>query len=386
MPVKPAQTLALFAPLLVLFAAGEARAEDLSYKFQTEVTGYKDSDAVNVITPGVRADITGVTTGWGVGASLLVDVVTAASADIVATASPKWTDVRYVPEADAHFKIDNVTLSLGGSGSIESDFWGGGGSVGLSADLAEKTITPSFSYGFGYNLGGRRGTPLSVYSLESTSHSFGAAITFVVNKATIFVPSFNAVLEVGDQEKPYRFLPTFSPGTDIAAGASREEVDKARTGVRLSENTPDFRQRYAAAGLIAHRFGSATVRVEERLYLDSWWLMATSTDTTIPIDVGSSFRIWPHLRFHAQNGVSFWERAYAIEQNAQGAVIPKLRAGDRELGPLLAGTAGMGMRIGSPNVGLTLSADAVYTRFLDHLYIQNRIAGFAAMVFDVEVD
>lgn len=363
-----------------------ARAEDLAYKLQTEVTGYKDTDATNVITPGVRAEIDGVTSGWGVGASLLVDVVTAASADIVATASPKWTDVRYVPELDGHFKVDNVTIGLGGSGSIESDYWAGGGSISLSADLAQKTITPAFSYGFGYNLAGRRGTPLSVYALESTSHSFAAAVTFVVNKSTIFVPGFNAVLEIGDQEKPYRYLPTFAPGTEVAAGASREEVDKARTGIRLAENTPDFRHRYAGSALVAHRFGTATVRVEERLYLDNWWLMATSTDSTIPVDVGSSFRIWPHLRFHAQKGVAFWERAYEVGENAQGPVVPKLRAGDRELGPLIAGTAGLGFRVGGPNLGLTVSGDAIYTRFLDHLFVQNRLAGFVAMVFDVEVD
>ncbi len=360
---------------------------DVSFKTRTEVTGYKDTDATNVITPGIRADVLSVTSGWDVGASFLVDVVTAASTDVVSTASPKWTDVRYVPGLDAKFKAGPTTISLGAGGSIESDYWAGSGSVGISFDLAQKTITPAFSYGFGYDIAGRRDTPLSVYSLEMMSHAFNLSINFVVNKSTIFVPGFAAVIEVGDQEKPYRWLPTFTEGTEVANGASREEVDKVRTSARLGENTPDLRTRYALSGLIAHRFGKATIRVEERLYIDNWLLMATTTDGMLPIDVSSAVRIWPHLRFHAQKGVDFWNRAYVVSEDNQGNVIaPQLRTGDRELGPLLGATGGAGIRFGSETVGFTISADAIYTHFLDQLYITDRLAGFGALVFDGQVN
>jgi hypothetical protein len=373
---------------VVCLAGREARADesDLAFRLRTEISGYKDSDATNVLTPGVRAEVDGVTDGWAVGASLLVDVVTSASADIVATASPRWTDTRYVPGLDGRFKVGDVTLSAAAGGSVESDYFAGSGTIGMAVDLSNKTVTPAFSYGFGYDIGGRRDTPLDVYALELMRHSFATNITFVINKSTIFVPGFAAVYELGDQEKPYRYLPTFSAGTEIEAGASREDVDLARTSVRLAENTPDVRQRYSLSGLLAHRFGSATLRLEERLYVDDWLLMASTTDSTIPVDISSSFRLWPHFRFHAQKGVSFWEAAYIVEENAQGVVAPQLRAGDRELGPMIAATAGMGFRVGSDHVGFTVAADAIYTRFLDHLFIQDRIAGFAAMVLDVEVD
>ena len=84
--------------------------------------------------------------------------------------------------------------------------------------------------------------------------------------------------------------------------------------------------------------------------------------------------------------MSFWERAYEVEQNTQGPVLPQLRVGDTELGPLLTGTLGVGFRVGDPTMGLTLSTDAMYTRFLDHLYLKTRVAGFGAVAFDVEVD
>jgi hypothetical protein len=229
-----------------------------------------------------------------------------------------------------------------------------------------------------------------VYSLELQRHGLSTAITFVVNKSTIFVPTINAVLEIGDQEKPYRYLPTFTEDGAVEAGASIDEVNAVRTGARIAEEAPDLRNRYALSGLVAHRFGDVTVRVEERLYLDTWAMFASTTDFTLPIDVGDSFRIWPHARFHAQKGVGFWSSTYVVTTTSTaGAVavsVPELRVGDRELGPMMAGTAGAGFRAGGESVGVTLTIDAIYTRYLDHLFIADKLAGFAALTFDAEVN
>ena len=44
--------------------------------------------------------------------------------------------------------------------------------------------------------------------------------------------------------------------------------------------------------------------------------------------MGRRFILWPHLRFHAQNSVSFWQRAYTATSSGD---LPALRTGDREL-------------------------------------------------------
>jgi hypothetical protein len=380
--------IALFgAAIATAGAVRPAHANDLAIGLTAEASGYQDTDATSVITPGLRVDVEGVTAGWGVGAGMLVDVVTAASADIVATASPRWLDVRYVPALDGRFKIDDHTFRIGGGASVESDYYAGSGSIGWSSDFEDKMITPSLSYGFGYDVATRRGTPTSVYALELQRHSLAAGVSLILDRATVLTPGLSAVLELGDQEKPYRYLPTFAPGTEIANGASREEVDRARTSVRLAENTPNVRQRYALSAMLAHRFGAGTVRVEERLYADSWALLATTTDFLLPIDVTGWLRLWPHARVHAQKGVSFWSRAYEVELKPSGEVVaPQLRAGDRELGPMFAGTLGGGARFGSRAFGVALSADAIYTHFFEQLYIADRLAGFAAVTVEVEVD
>lgn len=363
-----------------------AGGSHIAFKAGAEISGYKDTDATNVLTPGISVGVEDELAGWGIDATFLVDVVTAASVDIVATSSPKWTDERFVPGIAGRFKAgEAVTLSAGGGASIESDYVAGSGTVGIAIDLANKSVTPSLSYTFGYDLAGRAGTPYSVYSKELMRHGAQLGVAFVVNKSTILVPTFTTALEFGDAAKPYRYLPTFVEGTELEPGVSIEEVNEKRTDVRLEEKVPDARYRFAGSLLLATRTGPLTFRIEERLYGDSWLLLATTTDILTPIDVTDVFRLTPHARFHAQKGVSFWNLAYVAEERPASLVVPGLRAGDRELGPMISGTLGLGFRVGSEEVGFSVAADAIYTRFLDHLYITDRLAGFAATTFDMKI-
>ena len=60
-----------------------AKGPSLNYHFGTEFSGYHDTDHVDVVTPAFFATVENPTGGWGVNASFLVDVVTAASVDVV---------------------------------------------------------------------------------------------------------------------------------------------------------------------------------------------------------------------------------------------------------------------------------------------------------------
>ncbi len=354
----------------------------VDFKMGFEVSGYKDTQATNVISPGVVLGVENDVAGWGVEGSFLADVVTTASADIVATASRRWTDRRYAPGLSAHFKAGDATISGGGGVSVESDYIAVNAGLGVSADFKQKTITPSLTYSFGWNLAGRHGTPYSVYSKKLQTNGIQASVTFVVNKSTIFVPGATVVLEFGDSAKPYRYVPTFLSDKGVTPGMTVDQVNALRSDIRLEEQVPQSRQRYALSALVAHRTGSATIRFDERLYIDSWGLMATTTDFMVPVDANDIFRIWPHLRFNAQKGVTFWNLAYVVKESAGSVTVPGLRAGDRELGPLLGVTAGGGFRIGGDAVGFTVKADAIYTRFLDHLYITQRLGGLVTTAFE----
>lgn len=364
----------------------------LSFRAGLEISGYHDSDHVDVGSPALSFSVESPTSGWGASAGFLVDVVTAASTDIVSTASPRWTEYRYVPVIGGHKKFDDLDVSAHAELSIEPDYLAAGGGVGAALDLAQKTVTPSLSYDFGYDISGRSGTPFSVYGNTLTRHGIAPGVGLVLGKATFLAVSFTAVLELGDSSKPYRYIPMFSE--DIAgrvpAGYAIDAVNRDRLPIRVLEQLPTDRQRWAVAGRIAHRFSSSTIRAEERLYMDSWGLKATTTDSSFLVDLTDAIRVWPHIRFHAQTSVDFWRLAYAAAISDNGDLtIPALRTGDRELGPMLSATLGGGGRFAfgpAGRWGLTVTADFIYSRYLEHLYILQKFGYFGATTFEMEFE
>ncbi|HZF47080.1 MAG TPA: DUF3570 domain-containing protein [Polyangiaceae bacterium] len=366
-------------------------ASDLTKRMSLEVSGYHDSDHVDVVTPAILFGIESPTSGWGVNGSFLVDVVTAASADIISTASPRWTEVRYVPSIGGHKKFGDVDVELHGSASIEPDYLATGGGATVSVDLVQKTITPSLGYDFGYDISGRSGTAFDVFSRDIYRHAISLATTFVLDKATIFTPSLSAIFEIGDTAKPYRFIPGFDPAIVplVPPGLSVEGVAEARAAERLLEQVPMSRQRWAIAGRVARRFSSSTLRLSERLYIDNWGLKASTTDAMYLVDVTDTVRVWPHFRFHGQSGVSFWQLAYPVarDQENNTLTVPPNRVGDKELGPMLAATLGSGGRLEfgeKKEFALSLTVEVVYSRYLNHLYILQKFGYFGATAFEME--
>lgn len=367
----------------------DKKPRELTLRLEGEFSGYLDTDAVEVATPSISISAEHPTNGWGLGAFFLVDVVTAASADIVATASPRWTEVRYVPGVSAHNMFGALDVAVNATVSVEPDYLAIGSGLGLTTNFRQKMITPTLRYDFGYDISGRAGTPFSVSSEKIHRHGITGGASLVLNKHSIFAPSFTAVLEWGDTSKPYRFLPTFAPDTTVAKGETIDSVNRKRRPTRISDQVPVKRQRYALAGLYARRYSKLTLRIAERLYADSWGVMSTTTDMLLPWDISRHVRVWPHVRFYAQTGASFWKRAYVVETTPAGLNVPLLRTGDRELGPMLAGTAGAAARFEfgksttGRSFGLTIKADAVYARFLNHLFTRGRFGVFGGATGEV---
>lgn len=363
----------------------------LNGKFAFEFSGYHDNDKTDVVSPALLFSFEHPTNGWGFGGSFLVDVVTAASTDIVATASPRWTEQRYVPALGGHKKFGDVDVNLHAAFSIEPDYFASSAGTTVAVDLRQKTITPSISYDFSYDIAGRSGTSYEVFSRRITRHAVDLASTFVLDKNSIFTANMSIVAEIGNVSKPYRYVPTFSK--DIAPrvlpGLALPTVDANRNPERILEQLPLSRQRFAIAGRYARRFTSTTLRAEERLYADSWGLKATTTDLRLLFDVGQRLRLWPHARFHAQTGADFWQLAYVAERTATGLQVPTYRTGDRELGPLFAVTGGAGARISfgeNKNWGVAVNGDVIYTQFTNTLYILQRLGYFGSLLLEVDVE
>jgi hypothetical protein len=357
-------------------------------RFHSELGAYADSDHVEVLTPSIAVEAEDATAGWSARGEYLVDAVSAASVDIVSTASRHWTEIRQAGGAHGTFKPGDFGVSGAGSFSSEPDYlaWAAGGSA--SIDLAQKNFTLLAGYAYGHDTIGRSGTPFSVFSRSLTRNALNGAVTVVVDPATVLVLGGDFVRERGDQSKPYRYIPLFAPtvAPGLGNGVSIDEVNRLRLSERPLEQLPLARDRYAAWARYLHRFSRATLRLEERLYTDTWSQRASSTDGRFLVDRGERWLWSSHLRFHAQSPVSFWQRAYTLT----AAGVPALRTGDRELGPLWSLTGGAGIRWkgGRPRPtgwAIGTDVDLTWTSFLDDLYVTGRFAGIVTFVWEVDL-
>lgn len=371
--------------------AVEQTSSSLSLETKEEFSAYVDTDAVSVITPAVEATLKDPLAGWSATGSYLVDVVSAASVDIVSTASTHWTEVRHAAALSGSVDIGDTSTSIAGSISREPDYLSLSGGATERIEFAHKTVTPVVGYSFTRDVSGRTGTPFSVYSLVLHRHTVTGGLELILDPTTLVTLGADASFESGRQEKPYRFVPLFAPNVadQISAGASIATVNALRLPGRASERVPDSRKRFSVSARLAQRIsGWSTFAISERLYQDDWGLKASTTDLRMLMDASARWFIWTHFRVHVQSGVSFWHRAYVGRPGPIGIEVPALRTGDRELSPLASGTFGGGIRwlIGRdtrPDAwSLLFQTDVLTTSFTDALFIQNRQAFFNSLALE----
>lgn len=358
-----------------------ANPADVALKGGAEVALYSDNQAVTVVSPSVAATVSDKGATWSARGGYLADIVSAASVDIVSSASSRWTEVRHEAQLGARraFERVNVRVNLAASREPDYVFFGVGGLVDFS--LRNQTFNPVVGYNFSHDTAGRTGTPFSVFAKELSRHTWTVGSEVVLDRATVLFLQADAVLELGDSSKPYRFLPLFSADSAprVHAGASLATVNQLRLPGRVGERVPGSRLRGALFARLSRRLSHATVQVAERLYVDDWGLVAATSDVRYLQDVGARWLLWGSVRGHVQSGVYFWNRAYVSEVGSGRLTVPEYRTGDRELSPLLSGTLGLGARYGfaggsRPQArNVSLQYDVTATSFRDALFVSSRI-------------
>jgi uncharacterized protein DUF3570 len=258
----------------------------------------------------------------------------------------------------------------------------------LSQDLLEKNLTLSAGYDHVQDVAGRTGTPFSVFSHTVRTDGVKAGLSFDLDRATVASALVDATFVNGDSSDPYRYIPLFAPGTLVPLGASIDTVNALRLSPRPLEQVPLTRNRYALTLRLAHRFHGSTIRLDERLYDDTWGLTAQTADARWLVDLGRRVMAGPHARLHDQTAVVFWQRAYELRS---GFDYPAYRTGDRELGPLMTISGGGSVQVGiGPALTPTkwtvgFDVEAAYTRFLDDLYLTDRSSVVGALTIAGEL-
>ena len=265
-----------------------------------ELATYADDDHVTVFTPSIAGRIENVLEGASLRGRYIVDVVSAASADVVSTASPRWTEVRNAGSLEATYKPKTFGVTLAGSLSSEPDYFSFGVGSEMTLDLNEKNTTLQAGFGYGHDTVGRcgaenspAGTPATctsygVFSRIINRTSFDLGITQILGKATVASLVADVGLETGDRIQAIPLRP------DVLGRRGAERPARRAAHVRHGQSPPRAPARADTAqqtkvsftGRLAHRFDTSTLKLEERLYADTWALFASTTDARWIFDLG----------------------------------------------------------------------------------------------------
>lgn len=385
----------------------------------TDLSAYGDTNSVFVVSPGINASVGSPTSGWHIGGNALIDVVSAASPDIISYASPPFREKRYAGGLNGAYKLGAITAQASGSVSSEPDYISRTIGGALLAELRDKNVIPRVGLNYTWDLIGRG--PFSLCADQSvddqgrnpckrpfTILAPEVGVTLVLSPESLLMVGTTVQFESGDQSKPYRHVPMFDKAnvdpaqcaatatkknTCVKAGQDIATVDQARLALRPAEQLPTSRQRYALAGRYIRRIGTTmTLRIEERVYYDTWSIMGSTTDGRYLIDFGRHLRVWPHGRLHMQSAANFYELAYVSTTNpeTQAPIVPTYRTTDRELQSMVTVTGGAGARIalGNPDgdirPGISFSTDVMYSYYFQSLFLRGRTGVYGTLGLDVE--
>lgn len=338
---------------LLALAVGADRAS-------VSVQAYSDDDGVSVTTAGAsatteRGDVR-VSAGW------LVDVVSAASVDLVSAASPHGFDeTRQSVQAGADLQVaPDAWVGLSAGGSWESDFASRAVSLRGLVELAGRNTTVGLSLQHRQDAVGRTGD--AGFGEDRAGERVEATFTQLLDRDTALDLGGTALLERGFLENPYRFV-------RLELTAVQEEV-------------PDDRLRGGILARMRRRVARATfAALEAQGHGDDWGVRGGSLGARVSQGVTSGLTLTARTRGYVQSGASFWRARY------DGA--PRLRSSDKELSPMWSALAGLRLELDlalRPFDRLTLDAgvDVLDLHYPEHPTLPRRTATVGSAGVEVE--
>lgn len=192
--------LQLIAVAALVAASSPASAEDWTIASDSLV--YGDTDNVVVVSPQLTVRRELDDDGGEATARAVVDVISAASVDVVSQASERFDEVRTEIDLSLAKAFGGYVPSLGYRYSHEPDYESHGVRGGLRARLGTSDTVLGLEYGLTADRVGRTGTPSSVFSESLTTHTTGLSLTQVLGRRTVVRGAYTLTVQRGYMEKP----------------------------------------------------------------------------------------------------------------------------------------------------------------------------------------
>ncbi len=362
----------------LLSSVAHAQPADSETQVTSDVLVYVDTDNVSVVSPQLAVRHALDEDGGEVSARVVLDAITAASVDVVSNATYRFSEQRVEVNLGVAKAIEEWVPGFSYRLSRESDYVSHGFSGGISTDFAGGDSNLAFRYSLALDRVGLADTPRSAFSESLDSHSAELGFTQVVDPNTLIRAVYTLTYQSGYMEKPYRSVPLFlenelqqlqNNGTEL----NLQNFELYRLASKPAEEVPDTRLRHAAAvrGLRFVEAIDASVRLDYRLYGDSWRLFAHTIEAALVKNVSRGWQLSSWLRLHYQGGADFWRREYTVNDVDS---LPTLRTTDRSLSPYWQSTVGIRGEYSWSTWKTYWQVAGMYSSFLDHLYIDSRIA------------
>lgn len=373
--------LQLTRPLLVLVplaVATSARA-DGDWRLALDALVYDDTDNVTTFSPRLSLRRHLDADGSSIGAYTLLDVVSAASVDVVSQATPGFLEARTEAgvDASAAFEGDHLA-SVSYRFSIEPDYMSHGGRISLRSRLGTPDSVLSVAYGLTGDVVGRSGTPWSSFSPNLFTHAAEISLTQTLGPETVLRGVYALTLQHGYLEKPYRHVPLFDAAVldALARNGERltlESFDGFRLPARPPESVPDLRVGHALGVRALLSIGpiEGSVRADYQFFFDDWGMTAHAVELALTGTATTGLRLVGYGRFYAQTAVSFWRRTYGVTDVDS---VPVFRTLDRDLSSYHALTGGLRVEWEVDDVGGYLDGALTWTQYDDFLFLDERIA------------
>lgn len=366
-------TLAALAAL-----ASNAAADQNPTRVGLDTLVYTDTDNVLVVTPQVNAHAALDEDGGEVSARTAVDVISAASVDVVSEATHRFHETRVEAELGISKEVYGLLPSLGYRVSLEPDYHSHTFSLGLQRDLGSSDTTLSLSYSLSLDTVGRHGTSFDDFSESLTTHAASLSLTQVLGPETLVRAVYSLTAQNGYMEKPYRHVPLFDQAGIMAAAADGVTLDLDTFGdyslsMRPPEEVPDSRLRQAVAvrGLRYLPSLSGSLRLDYRFYFDDWGITSHTVETALRFPWMSGRQLTFFLRYYRQSGASFWRRQYVV---AGDGTIPDLRTVDRELSPFQSFYGGARLEWNQAPYTIYADLTGMLNLYSDYMFLDRRFA------------
>lgn len=307
----------LFCILLLL--AFPARAEEGRAALWLSI--FQSDDHLSVVSPQISVR-TPVYELLDIEAAADADIITAASVDVMAAASPRgYSELR-------HGYSVGATLHLGeGSDvgarympSFEPDYISHGIGIQASREFVDRRLTIGLAYRFAKDSVGRAGNPRSEWSALD-GHGASLDMAWAFDPYMVGQLSYELQVQSGYMESPYRYVPVYYPGLS--------------SSIALSESVPDERVRHALSAGLRRALGSGFFWSGHlRLYADSWGMLSHTEELELQHAILSGRLILGlGARIYGQGSASFYEYRYT-SASILPTSLPRFRSADKMLSSL----------------------------------------------------